>query len=782
MKTDTRWRSVLLVAGVSALSIAAPALAQDAASAPAQGTPEADGAVPEIVVTAQKREQSLSDVPMSITAISGSDLAERGITNVEGLVQVTPGLSYTESGAGTPVFSLRGVGYFDTTLGAKPSVAVYSDEVSLPFSIMAQGASLDLARVEVLKGPQGTLFGQNATGGAINYIAARPTSEFQAGLTASYGNFDTFEGTAYLSGPIAGDAIKARLSGRILHGGDWQKSYTRDDTLGKRRLYQGRLIIDLEPTETLRFSINVNGFKDDSDTQAAQLIDRVYSNSAGIPSIPLVVNYPISPANNRAADWDAGRPLKRDNGFYQLSLRGDLDLTDELTLTSITAYSNMAVAQLMDQDGTNQTASLTDVTGRLSSFSQEVRLTADTGPMVFVVGANYAKEKSREDSYFQFPYTTSSFTNATGRTLSSSLLGTQTFDNKAVFGNVDLDVTDTITAHAGLRITKVDLDYTSCGTSGDATTATSYTRLVNVVRGRAGLPAIAPLAVGQCVTLSNTLTPGLFVGSLKEDNASWRVGLDWKPGPRTLVYANVSRGFKSGSAPTLPALQAAQLRPVTQESVLAYEIGFKTPVVDRILDASGAVFYYDYTDKQVLGRGPTIVGVLPQTTNVPKSRIQGAELQINAYPVPGLRLSVGGTYLDSKVTDDFFNYTILATAVTTNFRGNTLPYTPKYQLVADGEYTFPVGGGLEAMLGANANYRSATNAGFGNDSRLRIDAYTLVDARAGIGAEDQRWMASVFVRNVFNEYYWNNVARLSDVVRRYTGMPRTFGVQLSLNY
>lgn len=772
--------SSLWALGASIAMIGSPGVhAQDATAPLDEG-----GEIQEIVVTAQKREQSLSDVPMSITAVTGEQLASKGISDVEGLVKVTPGLSYTESGAGTPVFSLRGVGYFDTTLGAKPSVAVYSDEVPLPFSIMAQGASLDLARVEILKGPQGTLFGQNATGGAINYIAARPSDEFAAGGTVSFGRFNALEATAYVGGPIAGDVVKARLAGRVLSGGDWQKSYTRDDELGAKRFYQGRLLIDIEPTETLRFSININGFKDKSDTQAGQLIDRVYSSAAGVASIPNIVNYPTAPADNRAADWDDGRSLRRDNGFYQLSLRGDLELTDQLTATSITAYSQMDVDQLIDQDGTDETASLTNVAGRLSSFSQELRLAGDIGPMQFVVGVNYAKEKSRERSLFQFPYTTSSFTSVPGgrRTLSSELIGTQTFDNKAAFGNVDLKLTDTISAHGGVRITKVDLDYTSCGTGGDPTSAASYSFLINVIRGRASLPAITPLVAGQCVTLSNTLTPGLVSGSLNEDNASWRVGLDWKPGPRTLVYANVSKGFKSGSAPTLPAFQAAQLVPVTQESVLAYEAGFKTPVISRVLDASGAVFYYDYTDKQVLGRGTTILGVLPQTTNVPKSRIKGAEFQLNAYPVSGLRLSVGGTYLDSKVTDDFFNYTILSTAVTTNFNGDALPYTPKYQLVADGDYTFPLTAGLDGMAGVNVNYRSSTNAGFGSDSRLNIDSYTVVDVRAGVSSSNERWAASVFVRNLFDEYYWNNVARLSDVVRRYTGMPRTYGVQLSVKY
>tara|TARA_B100000678_G_scaffold289951_1_gene301725 strand:- start:1750 stop:3987 length:2238 start_codon:yes stop_codon:yes gene_type:complete len=734
-----------------------------------------------IVVTAQKREQSLNDVPMSITAISGEDLAAKGITDVEGLVKVTPGLSYTESGAGTPVFSLRGVGFYDTTLGSKPSVAVYSDEVSLPFSIMAQGASLDLERVEVLKGPQGTLFGQNATGGAINYVAAKPTSEFAAGANASIASYNTFEATGFVSGPIAGDVVSARLSGRALVGGDWQESYTRDDSLGKQRFYQGRLIVEARPTDTLTLTFNANAFQDNSDTQAAQLIDRVYSSPGATGSIPQIVNYPVAPENNRAADWDLGRDLSRDNTFYQLSMRGDLDISSEVTLTSITAYSDMSVDQLIDQDGTDQTASLTNVTGDLSSFSQEVRLTGDIGPMVFVVGGNYSRDKSSENSLFQFPYTTSSFTTIPGRrTLSSALRGEQDFESYAAFGNIDLDLTDTLTLHGGLRITEVKLDYSSCAAGGDPTSASTYSVLINIVRSGAGLAPITPLQAGECVTLNSTLTPGVVSRTLTEDNVSWRAGIDWEPIPDTLLYFMASKGYKSGSAPTLPAIQASSLDPVTQESVMAYEAGFKSAVINRVLNVSGALFYYDYKDKQLLARRPTILGNLPGLVNVPDSRIQGAELQVDAFPTSRLRLTVAGTYLDSEVTGSFVNSTILG--VPADFEGDPFPYTPEFQLVADGEYDFPLSASLDGFVGANVNYRSSTNAGFGGDARLQIDSYTLVDARIGIVSSDGSWRASIFARNLFDEYYWNNVTRLSDVVRRYAGKPRTIGVQFGVNF
>jgi outer membrane receptor protein involved in Fe transport len=284
------------------------------------------------------------------------------------------------------------------------------------------------------------------------------------------------------------------------------------------------------------------------------------------------------------------------------------------------------------------------------------------------------------------------------------------------------------------------------------------------------------------VSLDSGLNPVGVNDTLSEDNVSWRAGLDWKPAPQTLVYFNVSRGYKSGSSPTLPAIAANALIPVTQESVVAYEAGFKAPVVRGVLEATGAVFYYDYEDKQLLGRSnaqPAILGVLPSLVNVPKSSVAGAEFQLNAFVMDGLRLSLAGTYLDSEVTDDFNNFTILGLAA--NFKGDEFPYTPKYQLVADAQYERPLNEGLDLVLGINATSRSGTNAGFGGDPRLDIEGYTLVDARAGVRSSEG-WEASVFVRNLTDEYYWTNVARLSDVIRRYAGEPRTYGVRLSARF
>ncbi|RYE01016.1 MAG: TonB-dependent receptor [Sphingomonadales bacterium] len=754
------------------------------ATAPAPVAQDDDYAGNEIIVTATKRAESLSDVPMSITAISGEALADKGITSVQDLVKITPGLSYAESGLGTPVYSLRGVGFFETSIGARPTVSVYSDEAPLPFSVMAQGAAFDLERVEILKGPQGTLFGQNSTGGAINYIAAKPKDVWGGGMTMSYARFNAADIQGYVTGPLSSN-LNVRVAARTAQGGDWQKSYTRNATRGGQNFSQGRVLLDWQATERLKLSFNANGFIDKGDTQAAQLIGILYVGPARAGEVPLLGTYPLAPADARAADWDANPQTryKKDTKFYQGVVRGDYEISDAITLTSLTAWSRIDMNQNSDVDGTALPSSDIAVVGKVTSFSTEARLAGDHGPLRWIVGASYAREHSVENDYIHFPYTSSlhAFTPLYNYSETNPYT-TQNFLTKAVFGSMDLTFGQ-FTLHGGLRYTKADLDYTGCTKVNDDASGAAITTLFNNLRTARGLSALPFLRKGQCQSLDATLTPNLRVGTFNQDNLSWRAGVDWKPNRDVMLYANVSRGYKAGSVPAPGAINLEEFDPVNQESLLAYEAGFKLSLANRTIDITGAAFYYDYTDKQLLARRittPNLLGALPALINVPKSEIKGAEAQINFYPTKGLTLTAAATWLESKVTSNFVNYTILATQE--NFKGNPFPYTPKWQVVLDGQYKFPLNEGLTAMVGGNVNYRSNTSAGFGTHPYLKVDAYTLVDLRAGIEDPDGKWSAQVFGRNITNEYYWTNVAKFNDTVRRYSGMPATYGVQFGFKF
>ncbi|MFV3075374.1 TonB-dependent receptor [Niveispirillum fermenti] len=771
--------SSVLALGAAAL-VAAPSAAQEqpsgAGPSPASGQEEGSF-LAEIIVTAQKRSESSNRVPISITAESGVELAKIGVTDVQALVKVTPGFNAIDSGYGTPVYFLRGIGFFDSSLAAKPTVSVYIDEAPIPFSIMTTGASFDLERVEVLKGPQGILFGQNATGGAINYVAAKPTSDFEAGMQVGYGRFNRLDLEGYASGPVS-DTLGVRLAVRHEGGDAWQKSFTRDDELGRRDFTQGRLTLAWEPDPALRVNFQLNANKDRSDTQAPQLV-APFRQSAGGYFSPALQAYPAAPENNRAADWGSTVPLRRDNHMVQGTLRLDYDISDTITVTSLSSYATFE--QLYGQDGDGTSLQLTDllISGDIDSFTQELRvagsLMGDRGN--WLLGGNYEHSKANElVRQFLSEQTSGHVFDRLGLPAITEVpqRGNTKYVSKAVFGNVAFPLADTLSATAGARYTKTDVDFQGCIlNAGNGTYGKGF-------EANFGLPA-GTFPLNACATLDATNRPAEFDGTLPEDNVSWRTGLEWAPNADHLLYGNISRGYKVGSFANLPASTLAQYQPVKQEEVTGYEIGFKSRVAGRTMQVNGALFLYDYTDKQLKGR--TIVpifGPLEAMVNVPKSQVKGAEIEVTWAPVEGLRLKGGATYLDTEVTRSFLNYT--AFGAQADFKGSRFPFTPRWQGNADAEYQWPVGAGKDAFVGASYIYRSGTNGDFIPDPRLAIDSYGLLDLRVGLQDAAGDWRVSLYGRNVTNEYYYQTAVRRGDAIVRYAGMPVTYGVTASIRF
>ena len=756
----------------------------------------ADDGLAEIIVTAQKREQALNDVPLSITAASGEKLASQGVKDVSDLAKVVPGFSYTESAYATPVYTLRGIGFYDTSLAAKSTVSVYLDQVPLPFSILTRGATLDLERVEVLKGPQGTLFGSNSTGGAINYIAAKPTTALKAGVDAGIDNFGQVQFGGFVSGPIS-DTLTARIAARTEQGGDWQRSYTRDDKLGGSDFTTGRVLLDFKPSDAVSFELNLNGFIDKSDGQAAQLIGVVpLGNPTRLGALAI---YPRAPENNRDADWSIGQEPKRDNWFYQASLRGDVDLSDAVTATSITAYSRYRHDTDLDPDGVALRNYFYNTVGKITSFSQELRLAAKIGDLNAIIGANYARDKANQrDNSGPYTDATSAYQLVDAGVSPVPFFtyfqyGNQKFTNKAVFANLDYDIGDKVTLHGGIRYTDTAIKFAGCTADLGFRLGQGIQNLLNFIRGGAGL---APIQIpdGTCVTIdASTLTAGEVRRTLKEDNVSWRAGADFKPSPDLLLYVSASRGYKSGSFPILSASDANQFNPVTQESVIAYEAGVKAKI-GRRAQLNSALFYYDYRDKQLKGRvvaNPDVFGPLEALVNVPKSSVKGGEVQFDVTPVRGLNFSLAATYIDTKIRGNFQNFDSYGSV--RNFGGSAFPYTPKFQGVADVQYDWPASAMVAPFIGANLSYQTATKAVLGNSrltpsvdlsnrGGLKIEDYALVDLRAGANIDGKRYRVAVFVRNLFDKYYWNNATRVTDTTVRFAGRPRTFGASVSARF
>jgi iron complex outermembrane receptor protein len=767
--------------------MASGAIAQQNTAASSGGS----DTIQEIVVTANKREENLNKVGSTVTAISGDMLAERKVTSLEDLASAIPGLTYTASSSNTPIFTLRGVGFNDNSLGIYPAVTVYVDQAPLPFPVLAMHSSYDLERVEVLKGPQGTLFGTNSTGGAINYVAAKPTSSFEAGGDVTYGRFNETEENVYVSGPI-NDTLRARVAVSAMNRDGWQYSATRpQDSNGKQSYIAGRLLLDWDAASFAHLHFNLNGWSDTSEPQAGQLIA---IRPQTPPALPQEVIYPLSPANNdRVADWSTGDFKPRgDRNLVQVAMRADFDLPHDLTLTSQTSYDYFKQNMTVDSDGSALVINdLEADNGTIKSFNQEVRLANSVmSPYRWVVGGNF--EHSSVDEYQDLRYFDDSVNNAALAFIDNSgVIVTQRFTNYAGFGNVEYDLVPQLTLKGGVRYTHTKDDGTICGNSpGDAHVADLY----NVLGKLLGKVPFAPIGPNDCYSLNENLVPGeKFVSTLAQSNVSWRGGLDYRLDANTLLYFNVSRGFKSGSYPSLAASRFSALQPVTQESLTAYEAGSKAGFWDKKVEFNAALFYYDYVNKQVRGKkGDLIFGILDLEVNIPKSQVYGAEAELTIKPSRGLTVNPNITYLDSKIKE-YSGFTVLGQ--TEDFAGTRLPFTPKWNYGVNIDQRFQFSEGVIPFVGVSVAGHSSSDAALGGSNitipfsaQNRLDpithpfvlnSVTTVDARVGFEARDARWKVMLWGKNILDKYYWNNAVIANDSIFRLTGMPATYGVTLS---
>jgi outer membrane receptor protein involved in Fe transport len=786
----------LLVVGFSAAH-ANPADATDQVSAESEQ-------IQEITVTANKRSESLSKVGATITAISEQDLQERKIESLSDLANTIPGLNFAPTFTNTPIYTLRGVGFNESSIGVYPAVSIYIDQVPLPFPVLGTHSAYDLERVEVLKGPQGTLFGENSTGGAVNYIAAKPTNTFEAGGDVSFGRFREIDTNLHISGPI-NDKLAYRVAINALSADAWQYSYTREDTIGKQSYIAGRVLVDYHPVDTVRVSLNLNGWQDTSDPQALALVAvRIQSPAYANPA---VLNWPFPPNDPRAADWTNGYSPTGVNGanfhpfssrsFWQASLRADIDLPFGLTFTSLTSNDTFWQRQAVDYDGMAPISEdLQKNDAWIRSFNQELRIAnASESDFRWIAGANFENSQTFEDQRVRYG-DNSTDNPGTNFIDDSGVTNLQHINNYALFGNVDYKVIPDVTVKVGARYSHSAIHDFNCGYSpadGDNRVGALFNTLGTLL----GTVPFTPIGPGGCYTLNFNQVPGqVFDSTLTQHNISWRGGIDYQVMPDLLLYFNASRGFKAGSYPTNASANFVGLAPVTQEELTSYEGGFKSNFLDRTVVLTGAVFDYNYKNKQIRGKIlDPIFGVLDALVNIPQSRIVGAEFDVTAKPIQGLTVSAAATYLQSRI-DTYKGYNVQG--IIENFAGTGLPYTPKWSGLLDGEYRFSTPRGTP-FFGASVNLRASTAATLGGDSLIlpsapttrvkpgvtypyEMPGYHTVDARLGYEDQGGKWSVELWGKNILNQYYVVSVITGSDAVSRVVGRPATYGIMFSYKY
>jgi iron complex outermembrane recepter protein len=760
--------------------------------------------IEEIIVTAQKREENVRDVPIAISSYTGDVLSALGVFDTRDLSRLVPGFNANESGRNTTLFTMRGVGFADTTYTATSTVGTYIDEVNLPYSAMTRGANLDVQRVEVVKGPQGTLYGRNTTGGLVNYIVHAPTETFEAGTNTSFSRFNTIESENYISGPLL-DSLSGRLAFKVTQASEgWQISNTRpDDRLGDQDKLSARGTLQWVPSDRFRATLRLEGWRDRSDPTAPQAVGLIPGNPflGELGVTPAVRNYPYVPrfgADPRIADWPDDPPKYpgqlRDD-FRMASIKAVWNITDTMALTVVPSTLRM------ESDGSPQLQGLGISNTDLQTFARirtnaiEVRLSDawfDKG-FVWSAGVNFSRDEAREIQIADTTNAGALFSIAGvpglfGNPISDTVVldGEPTIQQRAVFVNTDTQLTEALKLTLGARYSENDQDYTFCATEPES--AQGVIGLSNVFTGLSLLAAtqyqlmtgqpgrFSVVTKGDCFSLGEDGNNDPFVDELDESNISGRVALSYQTEAGSLLFGSVGRGFKAGGFPVLNPARKAQLVPVVQEKLLAYEIGAKSSYFDGLLYTGATAFYYDYTNKQLLTKTlDEIFGPLPILENAPKSTVYGFELEAQITPIEGLYIAFAGSYIKTEI-DEFVGTN--SEGREQDFAGLPFNFAPEWQLSALFDYTRQISTGLAAGFGADYYYSGDTNGAIDQNPLFAMDSYHLIGARLHLGSIEDTWKLTLFGRNLTNELANQGSNSFSEVVNRYVARPRTIGLNL----
>ncbi len=744
--------NTLYTAGVSliALATAVPAFSQQTGSGPTR----ASSSFEEIIVTAQRREQSLQDVPISITAMTGEQVRELNVTRAVDLSSFTPGLFAAGSrGDANPIFAIRGVGLNDTFSNNNPTVGVYVDDVVLPLTPMLGFAMYDIERIEVLKGPQGTLYGRNTTGGAINFISKRPTQELDAYIQGSYGRYGRLDLEGAVGGGLS-DTFAVRVSGKTTQqSGGWQTNAVTGEKIGDKDVKAMRVQALWTPSDNLEILLKGSLHKERSDNQLREhvgyrsplggdcqgFLNGVRDEGNCVNSLGY-----FDPTEDRRvveASEVYGHESVITSKDIMLNINWDLG---GVALTSITGYTDFSRNLGDEADGSPLVLIDSRYIDDIESFSQELRLASSgDGPLTWVVGAYYSWDQlysdidqALDDHFFRTRV---------------SIDALQTTESYALFGQAEWEVSDRIRLIGGLRYTneKKDFVYDSFDTNPFGTSA--------------GLPT--PVAG--------------VVDRIKEDNISGKIGLDFKINDDVMLYASASKGFKSGGFKSAIAFNPAELNPFMGEDLYSYEVGMKSSLLDGRLLFNTAFYYLDYKDFQAfvteIHSGINVIVL----NNAGDARVYGLEAEVTARPTDRLLVRLAANVMDTKITK-------INPAVQAAYLGNRMANSPNFMLNAIARYDLPtesMGFGTYIML--DGSYRTKTYFSVNNRGQSSQDAYFLMNGRIAFTSPDERWEFAVWGRNLTNKLYVTNAYDNYGGIfpsQNFLGDPRTYGVSLAFRY
>jgi iron complex outermembrane recepter protein len=718
--------------------VAVPALAQDAAPASESA---GSGDFADIVVTAQKREQNLQDVPAAVSVVSGAQFEQRGGVNIQSLQQLVPSLNFKDSATSLDsTLFLRGVGTINFSIAAEPSVGFVVDGVTFARAGEAFGDLYDVERIEVLRGPQGTLFGKNASAGVISVVTKRPGSEFGGYVEATATTDEEYKVRGAVDLPLS-DTIKSRITASYANFDGTVRNITLNRTVNGYERYGVRGVIEAQPTDALTLTL-IGDYRKQTSDCCAEVIGTAPSGVlAGALS-----GVDLKGAGTRKIRQNTLTETKERS--WGVSLQGDLDVGGAGTLTSITAYRYYRNFGIRDGDFIDTVYSAAGGFQQLDfgpqpskTFTQEVRLTSPTDQLFeYVVGGFYYWAKQvrtfqRDDivctaaapaTLTACPTTPGSFTlpSAVGRFGS-------TFKNAAIYGNVTVNISDRFRLIAGGRYTHDDL------------TAFNH-RTASAVAG----PGVLAAAFD-----------GDF--KVKNDDFSVKGGLQYDLTDDWMLYGTYTQGYKGpafnvffNQNPTL----TAPLKPETSD---AYEAGSKFQTADGTFTLNAALFYAQYKNFQANGFIQICAGTNCSTvtnlTNAGTVSTKGVELEALVRPARNFTVSAGLAYTDAQI--DRFN-TTLPTQSTR--RGEQLPLAPKWKGNVAATWKIETGGFADVELGGDLSLTSdqvstlqpaTTPAEVATRRALTIDGYAILNANVALIDPNGVWRVNFFGRNLTDESY-----------------------------
>ncbi len=728
-----------------------------------------------ITVTATKREQALHDVPISVTVLPAQALEDFGIEGLVEVENVTPNLRINQAFAGyAPQYAIRGVGDQANTDEVNSSpVAIHVNEVANAFPIATTDHIFDIDQVEVLRGPQGDLFGLNTTGGTINLVTAKPTSQFQASLYTELGRYESAKVDAFVSGPMSETTWGRFAVSTSQRGEGWQQhaitgeKHGEEDRGGARaslRYIKNRLLADVE---------GHYGW-DQSDLQASRLIEPFFD----------VFGREIQAVSaSDQVKWSDGQPFglegmgRPGNDNESHGLTANITHTgDKLSFTSVTGIQNFDRASWIDVDGAEvkdgDNVRFTDI----ESFSQEFRLASVTGETYWVVGTNYAEDTVENFYIFDQP----------DNLAFPAIGGNNTKQDRemfAVFAHVETPINDQWGVSGGVRFTDESRDIVLDGTK-------LLEDPLGIFAGIYGPGDILTDSIVSCFVFGDCTPGSPFVASVSDSDFSGKAVLTYAPNPDWNLYWSAARGFKSGGFNDTAASVGEQFVPYGPETLNAFEFGAKGGNSDGSLLWNSALFFYDYEDQQT---GDSIVdpffGALGAIVNVPKSEILGLETEVNwrVSQRTTITQSVGfnkGEWSDFQAIDA---NAVQAQAADPNFPGL---FSPVFVDLSGQDIGFPelqYSGTLavEQPLSNDKNLRFFLDYNYEDKAQtpgeaIVLPAYWIVNARLSLAVND-RFEIGVWGRNILDEDYLNFQGFFNFGLVEVTGMPATYGISLRIN-